>query len=118
MWQSLRISHLILRVSLAIAFVWFGIDKFFGSVPQSLIHVGGFFHISGSMIAYVIGILELLVGISLSSGMFIETFALMGAVILVTMPLFSGFDSTFIQSLGLIGGLLALAFWPSRRFRN
>ena len=125
MWQSLRISHLVLRISLALAFVWFGIDKFFrplvwvnGTVPQSLIHLGAVFHVSAAMMIYVVGILELLVGISLSSGMFIETFATLGAVILISTPLFYGFNEGTIQALGLVGGLLALTFWPSRRFRN
>jgi uncharacterized membrane protein YphA (DoxX/SURF4 family) len=125
MWQSLRISHLLLRVSIACAFLWFGIDKFFhpdvwinAGVPQSLIHLAGFFHISANAIIYTLGVLELLIGISLGSAMFVESFAVIGAALLISTPFFYGFNEAFVRDLGLIGGLLALIFWPHQRFRN
>ncbi len=125
MWQSLRTSHLLLRVSLALVFLWFGIDKFFHPtywlqawIPQSIINLGALMHISGSAIVYSFGVVELLIGISLASNMFIGFFGSIGVLFLITIPLFYGFNEVLVRDVGLIGGLLALVFWPSRSFRN
>jgi uncharacterized membrane protein YphA (DoxX/SURF4 family) len=125
MWQSLRISHLFLRLSLAGVFLWFGLDKFFDPgywlnawVPASVVHIAALFHISGNLLVYAFGVLELLIGISLASNMFVELFALLGAVFLITISFFYGFNEIVVRDIGLIGGLFALSFWPNQRFRN
>ncbi|MEK9158013.1 MAG: DoxX family membrane protein [Patescibacteria group bacterium] len=125
MWQSLRISQLILRLSLAVVFLWFGIDKFFHPgywlsvwVPQSIVDIAAVFHISANAVVFSIGVMELLVGISLATNMFVGLFALIGALFLITIPFFYGLSEAIIRDFGLIGGLLALVFWPSRTFRN
>ena len=125
MWQSLRISHLFLRLSLAAVFLWFGLDKFFHPgywldawVPSSIVHLASLFHISGDVLVYGFGVMELLIGISLATNMFVEFFALLGAVFLISISFFYGFNEVIVRDIGLIGGLCALAFWPSQRFRN
>lgn len=125
MWQSLRISHLVLRLSLAGVFLWFGIDKFFHPeywlmtwMPQSVLNLVDVFHISGTAVIYGLAVAELLVGISLVSNMFVEFFALLGAIFLIIIPFFYGISEVVIRDAGIIGGLLALVFWPSRDFRN
>ena len=122
MWQSLRTSNLILRSSLAIVFLWFGVDKFFHPVywinawlPPFLINLGAYFHISANAIVYGVGVVELLIGISLVSNMFVGFFALVAAVLLTTISLFYGFNEVLVRDVGLIGALLALVFWPSSR---
>lgn len=123
MWQSLRISHLILRLSLAIVFLWFGIDKFFHPVywisawlPNFVVNIGVIFHISSNALIYSIGIIELLVGISLASNMFINFFAPIAAIFLIAVSSFYGFNEDIIRDVGIIGGLLALIFWPHPRY--
>ena len=125
MWQSLRISHLILRLSLAIVFLWFGIDKFFHPVywlnawmPDFVINLGTIFHISANSLVYSIGVIELLVGISLASNMFIDFFAIIAIVFLIGISLFYGFNEVLVRDIGIIGGLLALVFWPNPGFRR
>ncbi len=122
MWQSLRISNLILRLSLALVFLWFGIDKFFHPsywidawVPSSVISFIGMLHISVNGLLYTMGVAELLIGISLASNMFVDFFALIAALMLVVISLFNGFNEIIVRDIGLIGGLLALVFWPRTR---
>jgi uncharacterized membrane protein YphA (DoxX/SURF4 family) len=125
MWQSLRFSNLILRLSLAGVFLWFGIDKFFHPgywltawVPNFLINSASMFHLSGNAIVYTIGVFELLVGISLVSNMFVGFFALLASIFLIIITLFYGFNEIAVRDLGLIGGLMALALWPSPGLRR
>ena len=125
MWQSLRISHLLLRLSLAIVFLWFGIDKFFNPdywinvwTPGFIINFSTVFYISNNLIIYSIGVIELLVGISLVSNMFIDFFAIIAVVFLIIISLFHGFSEVLVRDVGIIGGLLALIFWPSPSLRR
>jgi uncharacterized membrane protein YphA (DoxX/SURF4 family) len=124
MWQSLRISNLILRLSLAGVFLWFGIDKFFHPmdwinawVPSSVVDVASIFHISDHAIVYGIGVVELLIGISMISNMFVDFFALIAVILLVITSLFHGSNEILVRDLGIAGGLLALVFWPHSRYR-
>lgn len=125
MWQSLRISHAFIRLSLTAFFFWFGVDKFFHPtywlqawIPQSVINAGTLVHISGSAIVYSFGIIELLIGISLASNMFVSFFASIAALFLVITPFFYGFNEFLVYNIVLVGSLLALVFWPNRSFRN
>jgi uncharacterized membrane protein YphA (DoxX/SURF4 family) len=122
MWQSLQISRLILRLSLAAVFLWFGIDKFFDPaywlntwVPNSVVSFGAVLHISSNAIVYGIGVMELLVGISLASNMFVDFFALVATVFLIAVSLFHGFGDILVRDIGIIGGLIALIVWPRVR---
>ena len=122
MWQSLRISNLILRLSLAGVFLWFGIDKFFHPIywinawtPDFFINLIATFNISTRTLIYSIGVIELLVGISLVSNMFVDFFALIAIVFLISVSLFHGFNEVLVRDIGIIGGLLSLVFWPSSR---
>lgn len=122
MWQSLRTSHLILRISLALVFIWFGVNKFFNPtywintwMPNSVISLGAALHLSANAFIYIIGTVELFVGISLVSNIFISFFAPIAAVFLIIISLSHGFSGVLVSNLGIIGGLLALVFWPSSR---
>jgi len=119
MWQSLRISHLILRLFLAAVFLWFGIDKFFHPLywlntwlPHSIVAFSALVHVSASSLVYGVAVVELLVGISLVSNMFVDFFALVAAVLLIIISLFYGFNEILVRDIGILGGLLALVFWP------
>jgi len=125
MWQSLQISRVILRLSLAAVFLWFGIDKFFDPtywlsvwMPNSVVSFSVILHVSANSIVYGIGVVELLVGISLVSNMFVDFFALVAVVFLIITSLFHGLNEVLIRDVGIIGGLFALIFWPRARGRN
>ena len=103
-------------------FLWFGIDKFFHPVywinawtPSSVVELVSIVNISSHTFIYFIGVVELLVGISLVSNMFVDFFALIAVIFLISVSLFHGFDEVLVRDVGIIGGLLALVFWPSSR---
>lgn len=125
MWQSLRISHLVLRLGLAIVFLYFGIDKFFHPnywlnawFPPFFISLSASIHVSVNYFVYSMGVFELLVGISLISNMFVDFFTLLATISLVAILLFHGINENLIRDVGLIGGLLALTFWPKSGLRR
>src|SRR3989344_7789324 len=125
MWQSLRISHLVLRLGLAIVFLYFGIDKFFHPTywlnawfPPFLISLSTSIHLSVNYFVYSMGFFELLVGISLISNMFVDFFTLLATISLDGILLFHGINENLIRDVGLIGGLLALTFWPKSGLRR
>lgn len=124
MWQSLRISHLILRLSLAFVFLWFGIDKFFHPgywfdawMPQFVINLGLSLNISPNNLIYGIGAVELLIGISFVSNMFVDFFAMIAVIFLIGISLFYGFNEVLVRDVGIIGALLALMLWPHPRYQ-
>lgn len=86
--------------------------------PQFIINFSAIFHVSANALIYSIGVVELLVGISLVSNMFIDFFALIAVVFLVTISLFYGFNEVLVRDIGIIGGLLALIFWPNPGLRR
>lgn len=123
MVQSLKYSHLVLRIGLALVFLWFGIDKFIhpgywadawlpGSVAGIIERAG----LSRNEFMYLNGIFEIVVGTSIISTIFIRFFATAAVVFLLSVFLFHGFNEIVIRDFGLIGGLLALIFWPDRRY--
>lgn len=122
MVQSLRYSNLFLRLGLAAVFIWFGVDKFINPeywlsawIPQSIVLIASKIGISGVNIVYVSAIFELLVGASILSNIFIKVFSVLAIIFLATILLFFGVSEVLIRDIGLIGGFLALLFWPERR---
>lgn len=123
MLTSLRYSQLMIRIGLAVVFFWFGIDKFIRPeywvtawVPGNIISLLGQVGLSGKDFIYLNAIFEILVGTSLISGMFMRLFSLLGAVFLVAVAVIHGLDVVIVRDVGLVGGLLALVFWPKRRY--
>lgn len=122
MFQSLRYSNIFLRLGLAAVFIWFGIDKFLNPeywlsawVSQSVIAIASKIGLSGMDIVYSSGGFELLVGASILSNIFIKIFSVL-AIVFLTMILFTfGINEVVVRDVGLIGGFLALLFWPERK---
>jgi uncharacterized membrane protein YphA (DoxX/SURF4 family) len=124
MFQSARHSQLILRLGLAITFFALGMSKFFQSelwiitwVPLWLIHVAARIHVSGTDIANLLGLIEVLTALSLATGFFWRIFAGLGAVILIGSILLHGMAVPLMYHAAVLGGLLALLIWPERAYR-
>ena len=122
MFQSLWYSNLFLRLGLAAVFIWFGVDKFINPeywlsawIPQNIVLLASKIGISGVSVVYASAIFELLVGTSVLSNIFIKVFSVLAIIFLVAVLLFFGVSEVLIRDLGLIGGFLALLFWPERR---
>jgi len=122
MIQSLKYSNLALRLSLAIVFFWFGIDKFFHPdywinawVPQSVSLFAENFKIRPIDIIYISGVFEILVGTSLVTNIFIVFFSMLSLAFLGSIMFFNGFSEVLVRDVGLMGMFLSLMFWPKHR---
>jgi uncharacterized membrane protein YphA (DoxX/SURF4 family) len=123
MVQSLKYSHLVLRLGLAAVFLWFGIDKFLHPgywadawLPQSVANLVQRFGLSRNEFMYLNGLFEIIVGTSIISTIFVRFFAALAILFLISVSIFHGFNEIIVRDLGLMGGLLALIFWPDRRY--
>ncbi|MDO8495967.1 MAG: DoxX family membrane protein, partial [bacterium] len=110
MFQSLKYSNLVLRISLAIVFLWFGIDKFFHPdywanawVPQSVSLFAENFKINSIDIIYMAGAFEVLVGVSLVTNIFVALFSSLAILFLGSIMLFNGFSEILVRDIGLVG---------------
>ena len=125
MISSLRYSNLFLRLGLAAVFIWFGIDKFLNPeywlsawIPQSALAVALKIGIGGLDIVYASGVFELLVGASILSNIFVKIFSVLALLFLAVVLFTFGVNEVIIRDFGLMGGFLALLFWPERRRFN
>ncbi len=125
MFQSLKYSNLILRLSLAVVFFWFGIDKFFHPdywvnawVPQSVALFAANFKIKPVDIIYISGVFEVLVATSLATNIFIVFFSSLAVLFMSSVMFFNGFSEVLVRDIGLIGAFLSLIFWPRSRNSN
>lgn len=122
MFQSLRCSNVFLRLGLAAVFIWFGVDKFLNPqywlsawVPQSALSIASKFGLGGTDIVYSSAVLELLVGASVLSNIFIKAFSVLALLFLISVLFTFGISEVLVRDIGLMGGFLALLFWPERR---
>ena len=120
--NGFKLPHLILRIGLAAVFLWFGIDKFFHPtywinawVPGGVLSFFDKFGVNDLQFIYLNGIFEVLVGLSLLTGVFIKFFSALAILFLVLIFIFIGFNEVVIRDVGLIGGFAALVMWPKRR---
>ena len=121
-FESLRNSNLVLRWTLAIIFVWFGVDKFIHPqywinawYPDSVSNIVDKVGLSGREFMNIVGITETLIGISMATGLFLKWFAGLGLILMLLGIIFFGFNEVMVRNLAIIGGFLALLLWPSRR---
>ncbi len=125
MFTSSRYSYLALRLGLAAVFLWFGIDKMFHPsywfnawVPQGVQTLLEGFGLTGVQFIYINGIFEILVGLSLVTGVFAKFFSILAIFFLAGILIFAGVSEVTIRDFGLIGGFISVLVWPnvSRRF--
>ncbi len=123
MSRSTRLSYLFLRLGLAAVFFWFGGDKFFHPtywlnawIPDWVVALGGYIGIDSIPLVYLNGVFDVLIGLSLVTGVFIRFFSFLGAVILLGIFVFIGPSEITIRDIGLIGGLVAIFLWPERDY--
>lgn len=122
MFQSLQYSNLFLRLGLAAVFIWFGVDKFLNPqywfsawIPQSVLSMVSKMGISGLDVVYASGVFELLVGASILSNIFIKIFSVLALIFLTAVLFTFGISEVLVRDIGLMGGFLALFFWPEKR---
>ena len=125
MFSSSEYSYLFLRLGLAAVFLWFGIDKMFHPsywlnawMPRYVIEILAKLGIPGMQFIYINGIFEILVGLSLVTGVFTKIFSMLAIIFLILVLAFNGISEVTVRDFGLIGGFLAVFLWPniSHRF--
>ena len=122
MLNSLRTSHLILRISFALVFLWFGIDKFIHPdywinawVPLWFLAILDRVNLEAVKFIYLNGIFEVVVGLGLVFNIFVKGFAFLAVLFLLAVMLSVGFNEVIVRDVGLIGIGLALLFWNGRK---
>lgn len=122
MYQSLKYSNFILRLSLAVVFFWFGIDKFFHPdywtnawVPPTIASLAANFNLRPIDMIYMSGVFEVLVGVSLVTNIFIIFFSFLALAFMGSIMFFNGFSEVLVRDIGLMGVFLSLIFWPRSR---
>lgn len=123
MYQSLRSSQLVIRLGMAVVFLWFGVDKFIQPqywadawMPHWAQQFAQGVGMSTVNAVFLVGIFEVLVAISLATGFFSRMFASAAIVFLLVIIVTSGFNEIIVRDIGLIAALVALVIWPERRY--
>lgn len=121
---SIRFSHLLLKIGLAVVFLWFGIHKFIAPqywinawIPQWLPGILDNFGLSALNFIYINGVFEILVAVSLLTGVGVRVFALLASLFLLAVIStygLSGFNEIMVRDIGLLGAMLSVLFWPER----
>lgn len=118
---SIKYSKLAIRLGLAFVFFWFGIDKFFHPsywinawIPEWTLALVAHLGIGAMQFTYLNGVFEVLIGLSLVSGVFLRIFSLLGVLFLLAVMIFVGFSEITVRDIGLLGGLISLLVWPER----
>jgi uncharacterized membrane protein YphA (DoxX/SURF4 family) len=111
-----EIGVYILRLGLAVVFLYFGISqildqsKWIYFIPDRFSN----FYISEilkSKIVFLNGIFDTVIALSLISGLFIRIFSFLGFIHLLSITIFSlGFEPSGIRDLGLAFAMLSLFF--------
>lgn len=116
------ISYLILRLSLAFVFLWFGIDKFIHPnywinawIPAWFVRILNNFGIEVLSFIYINGIFEVTVGISFILNLFLKVIGFFAVLFLIAVILTNGLNEITVRDIGLFGGILTLLFWPKIR---
>lgn len=73
------------------------------------------FGIPDANLVYFLGVLEIVIGISLLTGVLIRTFSVTAIIILVAVLFSTGINELTVRDLGLIGSLCAILLWPPRK---
>ena len=119
---STKYSYLVLRFGLAIVFFWFGVDKFLHPdywlqawVPDWVLTMIQSLGVTGTQFIIINGIFEVLIGLSLVTGVFMRLFSAVGILFLIGITLFLGVTEITVRDIGIVGGLLAIFLWPERK---
>ena len=126
MFTSTKYSYLALRLGLAAVFLWFGIDKMLHPTywlnawtPQDIQDLLLKISLSCTQFIYLNGVFEILVGLSLVTGVFTKFFSALAALFLVVVLFFVGISEVTVRDFAMIGGFVAIILWPDvgrRRF--
>jgi uncharacterized membrane protein YphA (DoxX/SURF4 family) len=111
-----EIGVYILRLGLAVVFLYFGISQILDQSRWIYLVPDRFFifyihEVLKSKLVFINGIFDLIIALSLISGIFIRIFSILGFIHLCSIAIFSlGFEPSGIRDLGLAFAMLSLFF--------
>ncbi|MGD0976755.1 MAG: DoxX family membrane protein [Minisyncoccia bacterium] len=124
MFSSNKYSFFFLRLGLAAVFLWFGVDKLVNPNywlatwwPGQLSSIVSHFSLSETQMIYALGVFEILTGLSLLTNVFAKFFSTLAIIYLVAILIVNGWTEITVRDFGLMGGFLAIIFWPKFRSR-
>ena len=104
-------SERVLRVSMALVFLWFGVNQLMdssmweGFVPLWIVEAG----LSAKMLVTANGVMEIVLGVMLILGLWVRWVALVLALHLMGIAATIGFNATGVRDFGLALATLAIA---------
>ena len=105
-------SIFLIRVSIGLIFFWFGLDKlihpllWLGWIPKTIINLIPF---SGNTFIYILGVVELVLGVLLIVGFLVRIVALFTALNLIGVIVSIGFNDIAVRDFGLLIMAVSLA---------
>jgi uncharacterized membrane protein YphA (DoxX/SURF4 family) len=123
MLHSERYAYFALRISLAIVFLWFGIAMFvkplgwFGGSFYSASSFSQLLGITHQQLIYLVGVFEVLTGLSLLTRVFIQIFSLLAAILLILAIINQGQGAMAVAMVGLVGALVSIVLHVERPYR-
>ncbi len=111
-----EIGVYILRLGLAVVFLYFGVSQILDQSMWIYLVPDRFFifyihEVLKSKLVFINGIFDLIIALSLISGIFIRIFSILGFIHLLSITIFSlGFEPSGIRDLGLAFAMLSLFF--------
>ena len=104
----------LLRISLAVVFLFFGIGKFQNDIWADTMRNMPIFHIFGTspdLWIYAVGVIELIIAASFIFNRYTQFFAGFASLELLSILFLLHFGET--RDIGLLGATLALFFWKN-----
>ena len=104
-------SPVVLRVGIAVVFIWFGFNQFthttdwIGFVPQS---ISDMLSLSATTLVHINGVFEIVFGIALLLGFYTRFAALMLALHLLDITYIVGYSSIGVRDFGLSIATIAI----------
>lgn len=111
--------NLCLSIGLGIVFFWIGVDilrhpdSWIGYIPSNLP-----VHIPTTSLLKANGVFDMALGLLLILRMWPKIIAFLAAGHLIAIIATQGVDAVIIRDVGLLGGALALLFWPKRHYHR
>lgn len=111
--EKLKIfAPVVLRIGIALVFIWFGTNQFIdtnqwvGYVPDYVINLS---HLSAVTLVHFNGVFEIVFGVALLLGFFTRLSALLLAIHIIDIMFIVGYDSTGVRDFGL--SIATVAIW-------
>lgn len=112
-----KLSNLFIRIGVGFIFFYFGIDKFFHTqawmnwIPPKLTFI---LPISTQTFTYILGIIEMTIGLFIFLGFLTRIFALLASLNLLAIIITVGFNEIAARDIAILAASISLIFSGSK----